>query len=340
MEKNYLVSIIVPIFNMEETIKKCLNSIIDQTYKNIEIVAINDGSTDRSEEIIINLAEKDSRILLKSQENSGLAMSYYKGIKESRGEFVLFVDSDDYIDEHMIEDLVNEQKHSGAEIVQSGVKRIHLNGNVRSCSHLEDKVYKDKTELYIAYFLTYNLNQTFAGNLIKKSLFKKINFEKGSLSTDLQVMPFLLEKCNYLQQVSKAYYSAILFPDSVSRGSISDKVINDKFLCTKIWEDFFGNYAPNLYEIVYYRKVQVSMDVFFHLKKASGLVSEKQGIIRLCQDEFNKNYGIIKYSYINRYLSRKEKIKMWIFNISPQLFFYIYSFYNRVFIIVKDKWRI
>ena len=331
MGKSYLVSIIVPIYNMEGTIKKCLDSIIHQTYRNIEIVAINDGSIDRSEEIVIDLAEKDSRIVLKSQENSGLAMSYYRGIEESRGEFILFVDSDDYIDEHMVEDLVNEQEHSGAEIVQSGVKRVYLNGNIMSCSHLEDKVYRDKTELYIAYFLTYNLNQTFAGNLIKRTLFKEITFEKGSLSTDLQVMPFLLEKCNYLQQVSKAYYYAILFPDSVSRGKMSDKVINDKFLCTKIWENFFENYAPDLCEIVPYRKVQVSMDVIFHLKKVSGVVNEERYIIKLCRNEFKKNYGIIKNSYINQYLSRKEKIKMWLFNVSPHLFFYIYSFYSSVF---------
>lgn len=331
MEKSYLVSIIVPIYNMERTLNKCLNSIINQTYKNIEVVAINDGSTDKSKEIAIDFAKKDSRILLKSQENCGLAMSYYKGIKESRGEFILFVDSDDYIDEHMIEDLVNEQNHSGAEIVQSGVKRVYLNGNVMSCSHLEDKVYRDKIELYIAYFLTYNLNQTFAGNLIKKSLFKEITFEKGSLSTDLQVMPFLLEKCNYLQQISKAYYYAILFPDSVSRGNISNKVINDKFLCTKIWENFFENYAPNLRDIVYYRRVQVSMDIIFQLKKVSGIVNKEQDIIERCQNEFNKNYEIIKHSYINLYLSRNEKLKMCLFNISPQLFFYIYSLYSKVF---------
>ena len=169
MAENYLVSIIVPMFNMERTIEKCLNSITQQSYKNIEIVVINDGSTDRSEKIVNYFRKKDFRIVLISQENKGLAMAYYRGIKEANGEFVLFVDSDDYIDQYMVEGLVGEQRSSGAEIVQSGVKRIHVKGCIMSCSHVEDKIYRDKKDLYIAYFLTSNVNQTFAGNLIKKS---------------------------------------------------------------------------------------------------------------------------------------------------------------------------
>ena len=345
MAENYLVSIIVPMFNMERTIEKCLNSITQQSYKNIEIVVINDGSKDRSEKIVNYFRKKDFRIVLISQENKGLAMAYYRGIKEANGEFVLFVDSDDYIDQYMVEGLVGEQRSSGAEIVQSGVKRIHVKGCIMSCSHVEDKIYRDKKDLYIAYFLTSNVNQTFAGNLIKKSLFQEIPFEKGSLSTDLQVMPFLLEKCNYFQQISKVYYCAVFFPDSVSRGAISDRIIDDKFYCTKVWEQFFDDFAPSLREIMLYRKVNVSMDVIYKIKSTPGTVSDEEVKIKHYRKEFIENYKAIKHCFVKHYLSKKEIVKMWLFNVSPQLFFNIYSSYSkfleyRLVANGLDKWRI
>ncbi|EOU2074247.1 glycosyltransferase, partial [Clostridium perfringens] len=102
------VSVIVPIYNSGEYLDECLNSIIKQSLKEIEIILINDGSKDNSFNICKKFKNEDDRIILIDQENSGVAVSRNKGVRISKGEYIIFVDSDDYLEEKMIEKLYNE----------------------------------------------------------------------------------------------------------------------------------------------------------------------------------------------------------------------------------------
>lgn len=99
-----LVSIIVPVYNNEKYIERCLNSILNQTYTNIQIIVINDGSTDNSYKICKKYAEQDNRIFLISQKNSGVSSARNTGLKEAKGEVLSFIDSDDWVHERFIED--------------------------------------------------------------------------------------------------------------------------------------------------------------------------------------------------------------------------------------------
>lgn len=92
-----LISVIIPMFNDEKTIKRCLESVINQSYSNLEIIIINDGSFDKSESIVKEMAKKDARIKIYSQKNSGVSIARNTGLKKANGKFVTFVDSDDYI---------------------------------------------------------------------------------------------------------------------------------------------------------------------------------------------------------------------------------------------------
>ena len=103
MYENDLISIIVPVYNTQDYLDKCLTSIINQTYKNIEIIIIDDGSTDNSKEIIKKYMNNDNRILYYHQKNSGVGIARNKGINLSRGNYITFIDSDDYINEKYIE---------------------------------------------------------------------------------------------------------------------------------------------------------------------------------------------------------------------------------------------
>ena len=93
-----LVSVIVPIYNVEAYLERCVISILNQTYENIEVILINDGSTDRSLDLAKRLEKKDKRIVLVSQDNQGLSAARNSGIKIARGEYITFVDSDEWID--------------------------------------------------------------------------------------------------------------------------------------------------------------------------------------------------------------------------------------------------
>ena len=101
-----LISVIVPVFNVEKYLEKCIESIRNQTYKNLEILLINDGSTDKSLEICNKYLEIDDRIVLLNKENGGLSSARNFGIDNAKGEYITFVDSDDFIHELMYETLV------------------------------------------------------------------------------------------------------------------------------------------------------------------------------------------------------------------------------------------
>ena len=124
---NPKISIIVPVYNVEKYLNKCLNSLINQTFKDIEIILINDGSTDNSEKIIKEYMKKDKRIILLSKENGGQGSARNVGIRNSKGEFIMFVDSDDYVDLSICEKLYNNSIMNNSEIVFCNYTMVNEN---------------------------------------------------------------------------------------------------------------------------------------------------------------------------------------------------------------------
>ena len=110
------VSIIIPAYNAEKTIKKCLNSVCNQTYENIEIIIVNDGSTDNSLDICEEYEKKDDRIIIISKENGGLSDARNKGIDIAKGKYITFIDSDDYVDLEFISIMVSNIEKNNSDI--------------------------------------------------------------------------------------------------------------------------------------------------------------------------------------------------------------------------------
>ena len=109
-EKNIIISVIVPIYNVEEYLEECLESIQNQTYTNIEVIMINDGSTDGSKEICERFCQQDNRFKLVTQENQGASVARNRGVKESNGDYIMFVDSDDVVKDNIVEVLLSYMK--------------------------------------------------------------------------------------------------------------------------------------------------------------------------------------------------------------------------------------
>ena len=125
------ITVIVPVYNVESYLRKCLDSIIAQTYKNIEIVVVNDGSTDASAEICKEFVEIDHRIIYIEQENSGLSAARNTGLENMSGDYVTFVDSDDWIELDYVETLYKKITQYQADIAEV---IIILSTKVKECS--------------------------------------------------------------------------------------------------------------------------------------------------------------------------------------------------------------
>lgn len=199
--ENALISVIVPVYNADRYLNKCIFSILNQTYKNIEIILINDGSVDNSLNLCMGFAKIDKRVKVFNQDNEGVDVARNVGINVSRGDYLAFVDSDDYLESSMIEKLVDAIEKQNADLVLCKYKKVYPN-KIIYCDEI-NLVNCNGQELLNNYI---NFNYRYKKNIIKtdnvmscvwRSLYKrdcikKIKF-KGNYCEDL------LFNINYIQ---------------------------------------------------------------------------------------------------------------------------------------------
>ncbi|MBE6153208.1 MAG: glycosyltransferase [Firmicutes bacterium] len=179
------VTVVVPIYNTCDYLPKCINSITNQTYRNLEIILINDGSTDESLKICNFLAEKDNRVKVVTQKNMGLSETRNRGMELATGEYICFIDSDDYIEKEMIETLLKTAKKTNADVCESSFY-IHMkDGNIKdvSCEQKGIKFVEGKLDLINSYSDATILIPAW-DKLYKLSAIKDFKFDKNCFKED------------------------------------------------------------------------------------------------------------------------------------------------------------
>lgn len=237
MEKE-LISIIVPVYNVENYLERCLQSLINQTYKNIEIVCVNDGSTDNSLNILNDFQKKDSRIKIISQENQGLSEARNVGIKNSSGKYIGFVDSDDWVDLDYYEKLYNALIDSKSDFACANTKFFE-NGKTGYIKFQQNKIFSELDKKIDNY-----KNGSVCDKLYKKSLFldNDIKFIKGYFYEDnivLLQLTYYSKKIVTINTVSYYYFNN---NNSITREKNSEKELKrqrDKFFMCETILDFF-----------------------------------------------------------------------------------------------------
>ena len=184
---NPKVSIIIPIYNVEQYLPKCLDSVINQTYKNLEIICVNDCSLDDSLEICQQYATKDSRIkIIDRKQNGGLSATRNSGLEVASGEYVYFIDSDDYIDLDYIEKMVSEAIKNDAKVVLNTNILYKING--RESQHMPELTKNNISNVFLpANECVWNVIWNACAYLWKKSFLDSINarFPQGYVIEDM-----------------------------------------------------------------------------------------------------------------------------------------------------------
>ena len=211
------ISVIVPVYNVENYLEKCLNSLVNQTLKEIEILVINDGSTDDSQEIIDEFQEKfPQKIKAFSKENGGLSDARNFGIDRATGEFLAFVDSDDYVSENMLEEMYDLAKKNEAELVICNLQKVDENGTVTQkltqIPNLPEKIDLEQN------FSVFSDISYFACNKIfKRELFEEKRFQKGMHFEDIELIPQILLQCKILAKTDAFHYQYLERSNSISK---------------------------------------------------------------------------------------------------------------------------
>ena len=193
------VSVVVPVYNVENYLERCLKSIVNQTLKDIEVIVVNDGSTDNSQNIIDKYVKKyPNKVFGYKKKNGGLSDARNFGIKKCHGDYISFVDSDDYIDKNMLKEMYAKASN-GYDIVVCDMVKIWDDGTTQVLKNLSGLLYDYR---YFTLSFTMSCNK-----LYKRELFDdKFKFRVGIFYEDLEFIPSLVLKTNKIAYIPKGFY--------------------------------------------------------------------------------------------------------------------------------------
>lgn len=265
-----LVSVIVPIYNVEDYLPKCIDSIICQTYKNIEIILVDDGSPDSCGQICENYKKKDSRIKVIHKENGGLSDARNAGICRAKGSYYVFIDSDDYIHERMIETLVKGVVSTGADIAVCSFKNVKEDEIIDIHSGINTGSYKLISEDIdrLSYFYGDKYTEfTVAWNKIyPASFFKEIKYPKGKIHEDEFTTYKLLELAKKIVYIDVPLYYYVSRSSSIMGEEFSLKRLHrldaisermDHYLLLGKYDWYEKNlFLYRIFYVRYYKAVQ------------------------------------------------------------------------------------
>ena len=193
---NKKISVIIPVYNTEDYIEKCIRSIMDQTYKNLEIIIVNDGTTDKSIDICKKLQREDNRIVIINQKNMGVGAARNHGIDVSTGDFISFVDSDDMVDKEFYKELVAAQIVTNADIVESGAKVVLGENNEIYPYEKKEKIIIYGNHDYVKNYLNFSLNVSVWGKIYKRELIGNIRFPSLNINEDFIFLWEIVKRTN------------------------------------------------------------------------------------------------------------------------------------------------
>ena len=311
------ISIIIPVYNAEKYLNRCLDSILKQTYKNIEIILVDDGSKDSSPQICDEYAKLDNRIIVIHKENSGVSEARNSGLDVSSGDYVAFVDSDDYVEENFIQDMLKPN----FDLIVSGYKDINCVVNQSKCVKIVNKEYHNNSkEFYIDAFINECFNSVW-NKLYSKKLIKDLRFDKNfQIGEDAIFNLQAILKAEHIIAIDKVNYNYMNYQNmnSICRTEKVEKklksFINQVQLVKKLMNDDVDSLVCNKFiNFLFY-------DLRHYIKTSTDSKLNKLKIIK----EFKNNNDVRDFVINSKSNNFKEKIVKVLMKIrSCKLFFVI-----------------
>ena len=328
MDVNKLISVIVPVYNVEDYLEECLESIQQQTYTDIEVILVNDGSTDGSKEICERYCAKDNRFKLINQENQGLSEARNVGVRESIGEYIYFVDSDDVIKVDILETLFSFMKddvdivgcnHSTKkeDLIQHTSPNIIFQGNsseaISSCLNYRGVTYFAWDKLY------------------RRNLVEPVPFLKGLIYEDFYTGMVTLKYIRKIIVIDTIGYYYRIRSDSIMRKKHSEKNLDIFKICDSLLEAFKNDIM--LSKLSEYMFLIISQHVLYYRIKPNHLY------YKTYQDYINKYANIAKKSSEVLKSSRLLRWYLWSPKYFIRVIFPLYLRYISIVQYVKSKIR-
>lgn len=305
------ISVIIPIYNVEKYLKRCIESIIKQTYSNLEIILVDDGSPDGCAKICGEYKNKDERIVVIHKKNGGLSDARNAGLKVATGEIISYIDSDDYVDLDMYEKMTKAMEEKNADIVVCGTNIDYEDGHTKVKCEKEEKSF-NREEALIELNSFKSFDMAVWNKLYKREVVDKIEFPVGKKSEDYFVMYQYFARAKKVVIINQAKYHYFQRSNSISRGK---NVTHDYIEGSKSQKEFFEKNFPDL------NYVGNTAYAFSYIATYNRYIKNELKMTNEMKKEFKKEVRkYLKDINGNSHISRSKKIQATLFSYS--LFIY------------------
>lgn len=316
-ENQELISIIVPVYNIMDCLPKCVESICRQTYSNLEILLVDDGSNDGTEKLVDELAVMDERIRVFHKPNGGSSSARNLGIRKAQGQYIGFVDSDDFIEPQMYEELMEVIHREKVRIAQISRDEIDEQGNrLPDVCTPPEEAYVCPAETFLRELLLHRGDCSYCTKLTDRKLFDKYHFPEGVLNEDFHLLVEMLGEIDGIAVLPQQYYHVFyrtgsntrkkskeefsrVFVDIVDNADMVEWMVKERYPVLQEEAVRFGLYQRLDYMLHIPVGKMVSEDRFY--------VSVKKYLRRHVADTIR-----------NKYLSRRNKIYLLLLTVSPK----------------------
>lgn len=297
------LSVIVPVYKVEKYIHNCIDSILDQTFKDFELILVDDGSPDNCGKICDEYAKKDSRIKVIHQQNSGVSCARNSGLDISCAEYISFIDPDDWIDKNMFSECIQFMQDNILDICCIDVCEVR-NTKKRLSYKFDTNVIFDKQEA-LEKILVDKIDNSPCDKIYKSSVWHNVRFPVGRRFEDVATIYKTFYNADKIGCLRKAYYYYLKRPGSAIALSFDAQRRYECFLAYRERWEFSGKYCPEAYEKSKMFAIKAAISCFTALSAGAGNISikEEQDILAFC-----KNNTDVKY------LNEKNKILLWSIN--------------------------
>ena len=321
---NDLISIIIPVYNVEKYLSNCIDSVIKQTYKNIEILLINDGSTDTSEEICNKYKIKDERIIVLNKKNGGLSDARNVGIKNARGKYITFIDSDDDIDMEYVEYLYSLLCKYNVDMSIAAYSVVSKNKIINIGEGYKEEVF-DTSECLDRLLCEKGFTVSSCAKMYDKTLFENVEYPKGKLCEDNGTTYKLIMKCKKVAYGNKSIYNYYKRENSIMTSKFNMKKLDLIELSDKMCDDIESVY-PELKPSTDKKRVTSRFSI---LRQILGekLNQEQTIVVKQLEDYLKtRKCQILKNSKIDK----RDKIALISLMFGDKFFVFAWKIYTKL----------
>jgi len=318
-----IISVIIPVFNSANYLHKCLDSLIGQINDNVEVILVNDGSTDNSLSICEYYANKDNRFKIINKENEGPSLTRKLGLTIAKGNYIIFVDSDDYIEEDAISVITNIlDKESDIDILQFAYKTVDENFNdLNKEKPISNNTIIGQYECSHYFAKQENTTNFLWDKVFNAKLFDDIYFPSFFVGEDSCILTQIFNKAYKYKIIDKKLYNYVMTNDSLSRSVFSEKSL-DNIKAGLFMYNFYKEYDESLCVYSSYHICSYSARLYCQAKYNDKLSQELKNNL---SQVFNEHYMKVKNNKLKVNISKKRWLFVELFSKSKLLAYYLYK---------------